>query len=123
MAEMDTFDMVTLLVISEATQNALVGQNYSMTYASLAILTLVGCSVFMSWLKARKPGFEQALEGGPLIIVENGRMLRERMKKSHVDEQDILSSARTTQGIERLEQIKYAILEASGEISVIKKEP
>lgn len=120
LAQMDTFDMVTLLIISEATQNALVGQNASMTYAALVILTLVACSVFMAWLKARRPRMEQVLQGGPLILVENGRLLRDRMKAAFVDEQDILSSARSNQ-VERLDQIKFAILETSGQISIIPK--
>lgn len=121
MAEMDTFDMVTLLIISEATQNALVGENFSLTYSLLVITTLVGCTVFMAWLKARKPRMEQVLQGGPVILVENGRFYRDRMKAAYVDEQDILSTARREQAIERLEQIKFAILETSGQISIIPK--
>lgn len=120
MAEMDTFDMVTLLIISEATQNALTHQNDSLGYAFLVILTLVGCSFFMAWLKARRPHIEQVIQGGPLIIVENGHLLEDRMKRAYVDEQDILSSARSAQ-VERIDQIKYAILETSGGISVIPK--
>ena len=121
MAEMDTFDMVTMLIISEATKNALVGQNSSMTYSFLVIITLVACTVFMAWLKARSPRMEHVLQGGPVILVENGRFFRERMKAAYVDEQDILSSARKEQAIERLDQIKFAILETSGQISIIPK--
>jgi uncharacterized membrane protein YcaP (DUF421 family) len=121
MAEMDTFDMVTLLIISEATQNALVGHNASMTYSLLVITTLVACTVFMAWLKAKKPRMELVLQGGPVILVENGRFFRERMKAAFVDEQDILSTARREQAIERLDQIKFAILETSGQISIIPK--
>ncbi len=121
MAEMDTFDMVTLLIISEATQNALVGHNTSMSYSLLVIITLVACTVFMAWLKARKPRMEQVLQGGPVILVENGRFFRDRMKAAFVDEQDILSTARREQAIERLDQIKFAILETSGQISIIPK--
>ncbi len=120
MAEMDTFDMVTLLIISETTQNALVGKNLSLTYAFVVILTLVSCTVFMAWWKARSPRLEQVLQGGPIIIVENGRLLRDRMKRAFIDEQDILTSARKEQ-VERLDQIKFAILETSGQISIIPK--
>jgi uncharacterized membrane protein YcaP (DUF421 family) len=119
MGEMDTFDIVTLLVISEATQNALIGENLSITYGSLVVLTLVACSVFMAWVKVRKPRLEVVLQGGPLILVEHGRLLRERMRQSLVDEQDILYSARKEHGLERLDQIKYAILETTGYISII----
>jgi uncharacterized membrane protein YcaP (DUF421 family) len=121
MAEMDTFDMVTLLIISEATQNALVGHNSSMTYSLLVITTLVACTVFMAWVKARSPRMEHVLQGGPVILVENGRLFRDRMKAAFVDEQDILSTARKEQAVERLDQIKFAILETSGQISIIPK--
>ncbi len=122
MAEMDTFDMVTLLIISEATQNALTQKNYSMTYSLIVISTLIACSTMMAWFKSKKPQIELALQGGPLIVVENGTLLRDRMNKAFVDEQDILSSARKNQSLERLDQIKYAILETNGQISIIPKE-
>ncbi len=120
MAEMDTFDMVTLLIISETTQNALVGKNLSLSYALVVILTLVSCTVFMAWWKARSPRLEQVMQGGPVILVENGRLFRDRMKHAFVDEQDILTSARKQQ-VERLDEIKFAILETSGQISIIPK--
>lgn len=122
LAEMNAFDLVMLLVVGEAAQNALVGQNQSMTFALLVILTLAACSTFMAWLKARRPKLEQALQGGPVILVEHGVLQREAMRRAMVDEQDILSAARRTQGLERLDQVKYAILETSGEISVIRRE-
>jgi uncharacterized membrane protein YcaP (DUF421 family) len=120
MAEMDTFDMVTLLIISEATQNALLGEDHSMTYSLLVVTTLVSCTVLMAWFKARHPRVEHVLQGGPVILVEDGRLIRERMKKAYVDEQDVLSSARRAQ-VERLDQIKFAILETDGQISIIPK--
>ena len=62
-------------------------------------------------------GFDRWLEGSPLVIVEDGRPLTERMLKSRVGEQDILTAARQSQGLERMNQIKYAVLERSGGIS------
>lgn len=121
MAEMDTFDMVTLLIISEATQNALIGNNNSMVYSLLVILTLAACTTFMAWMKSKNPRIEQAIQGGPIIVVENGRMLRDRMKRAFVDEHDILASARLNANLERLDQIKFAVLETSGQISIIPK--
>ncbi len=121
LAEMTAFDVVTLLIISEAAQSALIGQNPSLAYALVVIVTLVACSVFMAWMKARLPRIEQAMQGGPLVLVENGRMRRDCMKAAFVDEQDILMSARQAAGLERLDQIKFAILETSGQISVIPK--
>jgi uncharacterized membrane protein YcaP (DUF421 family) len=62
---------------------------------------------------------EHYLEGIPLIIVDHGKMLDNVMKKELICETDILSAARLTQGIEKLDEIKYAILETNGSISII----
>jgi uncharacterized membrane protein YcaP (DUF421 family) len=121
-SEMDTFDLILLLIISETTQNALVGQNFSVTSAFILIATLVGLEVLMSWIKHKKPKVENFLQGGPLVLVDHGQMLKQRANKVMVDEADILNSAREKQGLERMDQIKYAILEMSGDISIIPKE-
>ena len=55
----------------------------------------------------------------PLIVVADGRPLMDRMGKARIDETDILQSARELQGLERMDQIKYAVLERSGAISII----
>ncbi len=63
-----------------------------------------------------------SIEGMPLLIVENGEIIEERANKARIDEQDILQAARQTQGLEQLDQIKYAVLERSGGISIIPKQ-
>jgi uncharacterized membrane protein YcaP (DUF421 family) len=55
----------------------------------------------------------------PLVIVENGRLLKDRMDRSRIDEEDVLEAARELRGLERLDQIKYAVLERHGSISII----
>ena len=123
MAQMTNFDFILLLIISEATQNAMIGNDYSVTNGILVILTLVGADVLLSLFKQRSPHLEQWLDGLPLVIVENGRPLRNLMGQARIDEQDILSAARERQGLERMDQIKYAVLETSGGISIIPKQP
>lgn len=117
------FDLVLLLIISETTQEAMVDDDHSMTNGILLILTLLGSSVFLAALKQFFPKVEQILDGEPLIIIDNGKPLKDRMDKARVDEADIISAARLIHGLERLEQIKYAILERNGEISIIPKSP
>ncbi|MEW5791769.1 MAG: YetF domain-containing protein [Pseudomonadota bacterium] len=65
--------------------------------------------------------FDKLLEGAPLVIVEDGHLLWERMSKARVDEEDILTAARELQGLERMDQIKYAVRERGGGISVVPK--
>jgi uncharacterized membrane protein YcaP (DUF421 family) len=62
------------------------------------------------------------VDGVPTIIVENGRPLRDHMRKARVDEDDVMEAARRLQGIERLDQIRYAVLEVGGGITVIPRE-
>ena len=122
LAEVTTFDLVLLLIISETTQEAMVNNDHSVTHAVLLIITLVGLDVLLSLIKQRWAKFEKVLEDVPLIILENGLPIKERLDKSRVDETDILEAARKLQGLERLEQIKYAVLERDGEISIIPRE-
>lgn len=119
LAQITTFDFILLLIISETTQQAMVGQDFSLTNAFLAIVTLVMLDLGLSLLKNKFPNLEKWLEGLPLVIVENGVPLKDRMERARVDESDVLAAARETQGLERMEQIKYAVLERSGGISII----
>lgn len=115
------FDFVLLLIISEATQNAMIGNDYSVTNGFLVILTLVGLDIVLSYMKQRFPAMERYLDGLPLILVDQGRPLKDLMYRVRVDEQDILAAAREKHGLERMDQIKYAILETNGMISIVPK--
>ena len=116
LAELTTFDFVLLLIIGEATQQALLGEDFSFINAMLVIVTLVTLEIVLSLLKGWAPFLGKLLDGTPMIVVDHGRPLRERMHKARIDEEDILEAARRLQGIERLDQIKYAVLEVSGGI-------
>jgi len=121
LAQVTTFDFVLLLIISEATQNALVGDDFSVTTAILAILTLVGLDIGSSLLKRDFRFFDKMIDGVPTILVENGRALSERLSRARLSEDDVLEAARHAQGLERLDQIKYAVLEVNGGITIIPK--
>jgi uncharacterized membrane protein YcaP (DUF421 family) len=119
LGQITTFDFILLLIISEAVQNGMVGENYSLTNALVLVLTLIVIDVGLSLLKRRAPVVERWLEGVPVVIVEHGRPLVDRMTKARVDESDVLSFARRLHGLERMDQIKYAVLERSGDVSII----
>jgi len=121
LGQMTNFDLVLLLIISEATQNAMIGNDYSVTNGMLVILTLVGIDIGLSVLKQYFPRLERHLEGLPLVLVDRGQPLKDLMHRARIGEQDILSSAREKHGLERMEQIQYAVLETNGGISIIPK--
>ena len=122
LAEITTFDFVLLLIISETTQASLADRNSSITSSLLLIVTMVGMDVGLSLLKRHSRGLEKALDSAPLVLVEDGALLKDRMTRARVDEGDILAAARTLRGLERLDQVKYAVLERNGGITIIPRE-
>ncbi|HEY9232252.1 MAG TPA: YetF domain-containing protein [Blastocatellia bacterium] len=119
--EMSNFEFVLLLIVGEATQQAVLGKDYSVTNAFLVVLTLISINIGMSLLKHRSERLKRMFDGMPLVIVENGRPLKQVMDAVRVAEDDVLEAARELQGLERMEQIKYAVLETTGTISIIPK--
>jgi uncharacterized membrane protein YcaP (DUF421 family) len=122
LAEITTFDAVLLLIISEATQEAMTDGDQSMTNAFLLILTLIGLNMLMQQIGTRWPAFDKVTNSTPLVLIEDGHIHQERLKRMRVTEDDILEEARARFGVERLEQIKHAVLERSGGITVIPKQ-
>ncbi|XUK68259.1 DUF421 domain-containing protein [Pseudomonas yamanorum] len=122
LAELTTFDLVLLMVIGEATQQALLGDDFSVTNAVLVIVTLIAIDIGLSLIKQRSRAFSRLLDGGPTILVEQGRLLHQRLKHARLDEEDILEASRSVQGVVDISQIKFAILERNGKISIIPYE-
>ncbi|MBB1612606.1 DUF421 domain-containing protein [Pseudomonas protegens] len=122
LAELTTFDFVLLMMIGEATQQALLGDDFSITNGMLVIVTLIAIDVGLSLLKQRSGWVSRLIDGEPTIIVENGKLLHRRLRHARLIEADVMEAARSSQGIERLEEIKFAIIERNGKISIIAKE-
>ncbi|MGV3592455.1 MAG: DUF421 domain-containing protein [Gammaproteobacteria bacterium] len=122
LSEMTMFDFILVLIVSESVQEAMIGDDRSLTNAGLVICTLVVINVALSLLKLKFMTLEKWIDGRPFIIIDQGRCLRDRLAKARVDERDILEAARIGHGIERMDQIKYAILERNGRISIVPKE-
>ena len=116
-----TFDFVLLLIIAQTTQQALLGYDYSVTNAFVLISTLLGIDIGLSLWKRFLRERNRLVDGTPLIIVEDGRYLEERMHKARIDKEDVLAAARERSGLERIDQVKYAVLERHGVISIIPK--
>lgn len=121
LAQITSFDFVLLLIISEATQQALIGEDNSMINAAIVVSTLIGLNILMSLLKQRSKWFDRLLDDIPLVIVADGKPLKDRMDKARVDEDDVLDAARESRGLERMDQIRHAILERDGQISIIPR--
>lgn len=122
LSDITTLDFLLLLVIGQATGQALLGDDHSVTNAVLVIISLILFDLGFSLLKRRSSWASLHLEGEPMIVVEQGRLLRRRMDRARISESDILEAARISQGLERLDQIKFATLERNGQISIIAQD-
>jgi uncharacterized membrane protein YcaP (DUF421 family) len=116
---MTTFDFVLLLFIAEATQQALLSNDNSLINAMLLVGTLVTIDVLFSVFSYKWDFFDKIANGVPVVILEDGKPIKERMRRARVEVGDIMEAARRFQGLERLDQIKYAVLEKDGKISII----
>lgn len=123
LAELSAFDFILFLIISEAIQNALVDDDKSVVMGLSVILTFLMLDIGLSALKRKFPAFEKLAEGVPLLLVEQGRVIEENAIRSRITHRDILQTARQTGAVERMSQIKYAVLETSGTISIIPMKP
>lgn len=122
LSQVTPFDLVLLLIISETVQQAMIAEDNSMTNAALLVLTLIGIDIVLSWLKQRWTWLDRVMDDRPLIIVQDGKPIEDRMKRERVSEGEVMASARHTQGVRRMEDIAYAVLETDGKISIIQKE-
>lgn len=116
--DITVFDFVLLLVLSEGVQQALTSDDYSLVNAWVIIGTFLFLDVLMSLFKRRLRWLDRMLDGEPLIIVRNGVPLEDRMSKERID-MDELQEAMRQSGLESVDQIKYAVLERNGDISII----
>ena len=122
LGQITTFDFVLLLIIGESASQALMGDDFSLTTAMLLIASLLGIDFVLALLKQRSPRVEEMMDGAPLIVVQDGKCLYQRLKRAGLDEADVLLAARRSHGLERLDQIKFAVHERGGDISIIPRE-
>jgi uncharacterized membrane protein YcaP (DUF421 family) len=120
LSSLEPFDLILLIVLGDAIQQGLTQDDYSVTGAVLVIGTLALLQVFTSTLSFKFPRLRPILEGEPVIVVEDGRPIEKNLRRERLTVEEIAAQARTQQ-IESLDDIKWAVLETSGQISFIKK--
>lgn len=121
--DLTAVDFVLLLVVGEAAQLALLGHGFSLGRALLVVAALAATEALLAALKGRLPPLDRLLPAGgvPTILVEDGRWLRGPMREARVDERTVIEAARRLEGLERLDQIRYAAVEAGGAITIVPK--
>lgn len=119
LAQFTPFDAILLLIISETVQSALIGEDHSITNATIMVMTLVGIDVVLSYLKVYFKKADEILDGKPVVLMDSQGLRLDAMNAERVDVEDILSAARCHRGLTRLDEIEVAILEQNGQISIV----
>lgn len=121
LAQMTSFDLVLVMVIGDAIQQALIGDDFTIGTAFVAVGSLVLLDFGLSFAKSRSAAVDRMIDGLPLILVDRGTPLTDRMAREGVDLGDILAAGRERHGLPGLDDIDYAVLERSGLLSIVPK--
>lgn len=116
--QLSPFDLVLLLVLSNAVQNSMNGGDNSVTAGFVLAGTLVGLNALVGWLSYRNKKMEGLVEGQPTILVHDGRIVQSVLDREQLTHHDLMAAIRAA-GIIDLEEVRFAILETNGHISVI----
>jgi uncharacterized membrane protein YcaP (DUF421 family) len=121
MEETTPFGLILILLISSSVADALKDDDKSVTNAILLPVTLVIIHFSISFIKTKSERLATFIGDKPTLLVNDGKLLHDRMKKSRIRKEDILAAARDKE-MTSVDEIKYAVLELNGTISVIPKE-
>ena len=120
LSSMEPFDMILLVVIGDLVQQGVTQSDYSLTGATTVISTIALLTVFTAWLSFRVRRLRPVLEGDPVVLVVDGEVLDRNLKRERMTREELEAEARQQQ-ISSLDEVQWAILETSGQISFLKK--
>jgi uncharacterized membrane protein YcaP (DUF421 family) len=121
LAQMAPIDFILLIVLGDAIQQGLTQDDYSVTGALLVIFTIAAIQVSLGYLTFRSKRVRTVLEGEPVVLVENGRLIDRNLKRSRIAPEELAEEARLSQ-VTSLENVAWAVLETSGKISIVPKQ-
>jgi len=114
------YDMILLLLIANAVQNAMVGNDTSMVGGIAAMGTLLAVNAGVAWISSRSKRVARLVEGTPTILIRHGRIIEANCARENVTREDLLRALRE-HGVEDAGLVRTAILEVDGSISVLLK--
>ena len=119
--QMSILELIVVLLISDAVQNSMVGDNTTVWAGPVAVLTLLGLDYSLNYLMRRSSGVRKAIEGEPRLLIRDGRLLRKALRDEKMDTAEVEAAVRA-HGLARIDEVREAILETDGSISVIPKD-
>jgi uncharacterized membrane protein YcaP (DUF421 family) len=114
------FDLVLLLVLSNAVQNAMNGGDNSVIGGMISAVTLVGLNWLVGLLTYRSKKLEALVEGRPEVLIHNGKLFEQALKRAKLTQHEVMCALREA-GCATIEEVQAALLENDGSISVVPK--
>jgi uncharacterized membrane protein YcaP (DUF421 family) len=118
LSSMEPFDLILLVVMGDLVQQSITQSDYSVTGALIVISTITLLTVFVSFVNWRFRFLRGALEGEPVVLVDNGKMIERNMKRERITVEDLEAEARQQQ-VTDISDMRWALLETNGRISII----
>ena len=120
LATLQPFDLILLIVIGDLIQSGVTQNDLSVTGVLIVVSTIGILQVTVSYLGFRVRRLRPFLQGEPIVLVENGRVIDRNMRRERLTRDDLAEKARISE-IESIDDIKWAVLETNGDISFIKQ--
>jgi uncharacterized membrane protein YcaP (DUF421 family) len=118
LSELQPFDVILLVVLGDLIAQGVTQSDLSVTGAILAISSFVLLSVLVSWLSFRFRRLRPILDGEPIVVVQDGRLLERNLRRERLTPEDLAEAARQ-QGLASLERVRWGVLETTGKVSFI----
>jgi len=119
MGQMTPFDLVVILLVANAVQNAMVGHDVSVTGGLIAAAVLLGGNYALARFSLRTPWLKRAIEGGPTLLIRDGEFMEKNLAREDVDKDEILMAMRE-HGVDEIKDVQLAVLETDGSISIVE---
>jgi uncharacterized membrane protein YcaP (DUF421 family) len=118
LSSMEPFDLIMLVMIGDLVQQGVTQNDFSVTGALLVGSTIALMTVLISWTSFRFPRLRPALDGQPVIVLEDGKPIERNLRRNRITIEELLAAARQN-GYESLDPIRWGVLETNGRISFI----
>ena len=119
LGQLTPFDLVVILLVANAVQNAMVGADTSLAGGLVAAATLLVVNALVARLRLRSPRLRQLVEGVPVVLIQHGEWVHANLRREGLTEDEVLAAVREHGDIGEVEHVALAVLETDGSVSVV----
>lgn len=121
LGQMNIYDLVLIVVLANAVQNAMVGEDTTLVGGVIAAITLLVCNRLLTTVFTRSARAERLMVGEPVVLVDHGQLVRSHLRREGITQDQIMEALREHE-IDDLRKVRLGVLEADGTISVVPTE-